>query len=378
MKLDKYVVKSGKKLRMGYTTGSCAAAAAKAGAIMLLTGKPLDSVRITTPAGMTLELDIEDITLLRDEVSCCVIKDGGDNTDATDGIKIFAAVRRADRAIKIEGGAGVGRVTKKGLPCEVGQAAINPVPLRTIKEALLEVSRERKYKKGFTVTITAPAGEKVSGRTFNARLGITGGISILGTTGLVEPMSEAALVDSIKAEINMAGVNGAPVLMTPGHYGRHFMENSLGLDSESAVSCSNFIGESLDYLVYKGIRKALLVGHCGKLVKLAAAVFNTHSRMADCRNEIFAAHAALSGAGIETVKSVMEATTTEAIDSILTEKGLDKKVYPSILEKIMFNIGYRTKNRIEVEVIIFSNERGALMQSEKAALLLEEIKRGVS
>ena len=106
--------------------------------------------------------------------------------------------------------------------------------------------------------------------------------------------------------------------------------------------------------------------------------FNTHSVVADCRNEIFAAHAVLSGAGIETVKSVMEATTTEAIDSILTEKGLDKKVYPSILEKIMFNIGYRTKNRIEVEVIIFSNERGALMQSEKAALLLEEIKRGVS
>lgn len=373
---DGYIVKSGTKLRLGFTTGSCAAAAAKAAAIMLLQKQKLNNVRLTLPDGKQLLLDIED-ALLQDETSvCCVKKDAGDDPDVTNGIKVYASVEKVKNGIKIDGGIGVGRITKKGLPFKIGQAAINPVPTEMIKNALQEVADLYDYSGGFNVEIYVPDGAEVAKKTFNPRLGIVGGISILGTTGIVEPMSERALIETIKLEIDAKKRNSKKVLfVSPGNYGLNFARQYLALDIDLAVKCSNFIGETLDYALYLGFEKLLLVGHIGKLVKLAAGVMNTHSKTADCRNEIFACHAALCGADTKVAEDIMKASTTDEIHSILIDKNIVKMVYDSILKRILFHVNYRTHNKIRIELIVFNNVNGILMQTNNAADFIQELRR---
>ena len=371
--MNDYVVKNGNKLRTGYTTGSCAAAASKAAALMLLSDQEIDRVQLTLPAGEQIVLEIEDIDRRDKEVICCVRKDAGDDPDVTHGLKIFAKVGMIDAEIRIDGGTGVGRVTKEGLACKPGEAAINPVPKRMIEYSLKEAASQYNYNGGFAVEIFVPGGEEIAKSTFNARLGILGGISILGTTGIVEPMSEAALIETIKLEINSKKPKDI-LFVSPGNYGLEFAKNSLGLNIDIAVKCSNYIGETLDFAVYSGFTRMLLVGHIGKLVKIAAAVMNTHSKTADCRNEIFAAHAAMSLASTGVVKKIMQAGTTDEIHHILEGAGLCEPVYQSILDKIIFHLNYRAKNKIQFELIIFSNENGVLMKTEHADVYINEIK----
>lgn len=373
MKVNEFIVKNGKLLKTGYTTGSCAAAAAKAGALMLLGDTEIEKVMLTLPSGDQIALEIEDIIRTDKEVICAVRKDAGDDPDVTHGIKIYAKVVKIKEDIQIDGGIGVGRVTKEGLACKIGEAAINPVPRRMIKYSLKEAATEYNYQGGFEVVISVPEGEVVAKNTFNARLGILGGISILGTTGIVEPMSEAAIIETIKLEINSKKHQDI-LYLSPGNYGLEFARSKLGLDIDRAVKCSNYIGDTLDYSVYCGFRKILLVGHIGKLVKLAAGVMNTHSRTADCRNEIFAAHAALYSSDSDTIKEIMTATTTDEIHRILDRNDLCKRVYDSILDKILFQLNYRTKNEIQFELIIFSNENGILMQTNKVDEFITRVK----
>jgi len=373
--MNEYIVKSGRKLRLGYTTGSCAAAAAKACAIMLVKDEIISSVKLILPNGKELLLDIEDVLAEENTVSCCIVKDSGDDPDVTNGIKIYARVEKTEKDIKIDGGIGVGRVTKRGLPCKIGDAAINPVPMKMIENALEEISAFHHYTGGFDVEIFIPEGAEIAKRTFNPRLGIIGGISVLGTTGIVEPMSEKALVETIKLEINSKKYNREEILfVSPGNYGLKFADQNFDLNIDLAVKCSNFIGETLDYALYTGFEKILIIGHIGKLVKIAAGVMNTHSKIADCRNEIFAAHSALCGADRETVKNIMHAITTDDIHYLLIEKGISQKVYQSILEKIVFHVNGRVRNKIKIEVIVFSNENGILMETEKAMEFIEELK----
>ncbi|WP_010249597.1 cobalt-precorrin-5B (C(1))-methyltransferase CbiD [Acetivibrio cellulolyticus] len=374
-KQREYMVKSGKKLRLGYTTGSCAAAAAKASAIMLLEKREVKQVKLLLPNGGELDLEIGDIVINDKAASCCVIKDAGDDPDITDGIKIYAKVRKTQSNIIIDGGVGVGKVTGAGLPCKVGEAAINPGPKKMIATALLEVAQLYGYEGGFEVEIFVPQGQEIAKKTFNERLGIMGGISILGTTGIVEPMSESSLIETIKLELGIKKQNGQKVsFVAPGNYGLDFAREHLGIDINSAVKCSNYIGEALDHALYLGFEKLLLVGHIGKLVKIAAGVMNTHSKIADCRNEIFAAHCALMGANRETVEKVMNAKTTNEIHDILTLQSLSQKVYESILKKIIFHLNYRVMNKMQIEVVVFSNEIGVLMQTDNAAILINELK----
>lgn len=373
--MNKFIVKAGKKLRLGITTGTCAAAAAKACALMLLDTNKISEVKLTLPKGEDITLQVKDVSIIEDSVSCCTIKDAGDDPDVTDGIKIYSKVKRIKKGIIIEGGIGVGRVTSPGLPCKVGEAAINPIPLRMITEALQNVSKQYNYQGGFEVEIFVPEGEKVAKKTFNERLGIYGGISILGTTGIVEPMSETALIDTIKLEIGSRKENEQKILLlSPGNYGLDFTKDFLGLDINRAVKTSNFIGEALDYALYKGFNKILLIGHIGKLVKIAAGVMNTHSKIADCRNEIFAAHCALSGAAREVVENIMNSVNTVEIHRILVDGNLCDAVYESILKKILFNINYRLMNKVEVEIIIFSNENGILMKTKGADDFVAQLK----
>jgi len=373
--MNNYIIKAGKKLRKGFTTGSCAAAAAKACAIMLFEKKEVPEVHLTLPGGEEIIFKLEDIVFNEAAASCCIVKDAGDDPDVTNGIRIYAKVEKAKAGISIDGGIGVGRVTCAGLSCKIGEAAINPGPKKMILNAVEEVASLYKYEGGFYVEIFVPQGLEIAKKTFNERLGIVGGISILGTTGIVEPMSEAALIDTIKLEMSTRKQNGQNVLfISPGNYGVDYAREHLSIDVDSAVKISNYIGETLDHAVYMGFGKILFVGHIGKLVKVAAGVMNTHSKIADCRNEIFAAHSALAGAGKETVENIMNAKTTDEIHSILIQHNIYKMVYQSILKKIMFHLNYRVMNKIKIEVLVFSNENGVLMQTDNVLDFINELK----
>lgn len=376
--MDSFITKDGKKLRRGYTTGTCAAAAAKTAAIMLLEHRRLESVFITTPGGISLDLKICNMMVGEDYVSCAVVKDSGDDPDMTNGIKIFARVEKAGReaGITIDGGEGVGRVTKPGLDQAVGNAAINSVPRRMIEEELRQVCEDNGYGGGLRVVISAPEGVEIAKRTFNPRLGIVGGISILGTTGIVEPMSDDAVVQTIRAELSMRSASGKKtVLLTPGNYGARFIREELGLDQEIAVTTSNFIGDAFSIAAEKGFSGTLLVGHVGKLIKLAGGMFNTHSRYGDCRAEIMACHAGLCGAPVSVIRRITESVMTDDMLAILDAAGLREQVMESVMRKIEKNIEDRRFGQTSTGVIVFSKEYGVLGMTSEAEKLLDLIRK---
>lgn len=371
--MDTYVVKGQQALKYGYTTGSCAAASAKAAARMLLAEEEVSEVKLTTPKGIRLALEVCDCIRSKAFVSCAVVKDAGDDPDVTHGMRIYARVSKREGAgIVIEGGIGIGRVTLSGLKCPVGSAAINPVPLRMIEEEVRKVCEEVGYKEGLEVLIYAPEGEVIAKKTFNERLGIVGGISILGTSGIVEPMSEVALVDTIKIELDMQYAAGKKrILICPGNYGIDFAREDLGLDLNQAVKYSNYLGETLDYMSYLGFEEVLIVGHIGKLVKVAAGVMNTHSKYADARLEVLATHAALYGHSKALIQKIMESVTTEEALRLLKEEEGFKAIMQSVMNKIKMHIDFRVKGKVDVQVIMFSNDLGVIAQTEKVEKVLK-------
>ena len=367
-----YVMKDGKQLRLGYTTGSCAAAAAKAAAWMLLTGSQRDFIQLQTPKGICLDLPVLEISRGADSVSCAVRKDSGDDPDVTDGTLIFAKVTKTPGpGFFIDGGSGVGRVTKPGLDQPVGAAAINSVPRQMIRENLEEVCRLTDHQGGLSVIISVPEGEKLAEKTFNPRLGIVGGISILGTSGIVEPMSEQALIDTIRLELKQRRINGADtVLLTPGNYGMDFLTGTFGIDPELPVMTSNFIGDALDGCKEIGFRKVLLVGHIGKLVKIAGGMLNTHSRYGDCRMEILASYAGACGLHPSLIKEMLTCVTCDEALRILKSCDLDKTVLDHLSDRISFHLNHRTGGEPEVEVIVFSKVHGILCETRNAEAFL--------
>lgn len=355
-----------KKLRSGYTTGSCAAAAAKAATSMLLEGAIVNQVSLLTPKGVTLHLTIEDISMEKDSIRCAVRKDSGDDPDVTNGILVYAVVRRVQgNQITLDGGIGVGRVTLPGLWQKIGEAAINKVPRLMILQEVASVCEQKGYDGGLDVIIEIPEGIEIARRTFNPRLGIEGGISVLGTTGIVEPMSESALIDSIALEIKVKKANGQEILiLTPGNYGADFLKETLHIDINKAVKCSNYVGEALDTAVEVGYKKILMVGHVGKFVKLAAGIMNTHSRQADARMEIFLANAALEGANLETLQAIEKAITTDEMIFILKQAGYLEGVLERITNRIQFYVQHRVGTDIKIGIMVFSVEYGLLGQTE--------------
>ncbi len=371
--MEEYIVKGGKKLRLGYTTGSCAAAAAKAAAFMLLTGRRMERVTLLTPKGIRLELPVREIAMGPETVSCAIEKDSGDDPDVTRGTLIFAEVSRSGGdGVEIDGGVGVGRVTKPGLDQPVGAAAINSVPRRMIREAVEEVRALTDSREGLRVVISVPEGEALAKKTFNPRLGIVGGISILGTTGIVEPMSEQALVETIRVELRQRRESGAEyVLLTPGNYGSDFIRDGLGIDPAIAVQTSNFIGDALEICRELGFRGAVLVGHIGKLVKLAGGMFNTHSKYGDCRMELIAAHAAAAGLAAERVEEVLQCVSCDDALRILREADLCGQTMDRLMERIAFHL--QAKAGVEIGAIAFSKVYGLLGQTAGADGLLRRI-----
>ncbi len=368
-------------LRYGWTTGSCAAAAAKAAALMLFSGEEFRQVRLMTPKGIELYLDVEDVTRLPDRVECAVRKYSGDDPDVTDGLLIYAKVEKGDEEssglrVILDGGIGVGRVTKPGLEQQIGQAAINKVPRRMITEEVERICRACGYCGEMKVTISIPDGEETAKKTFNPRLGIVGGLSVLGTSGIVEPMSEKALTDTIYLEMKMLRESGySCCYAVPGNYGMDFLTDQLGINPDLAVKCSNYVGDTIDDAKLLGMKGLLLIGHVGKFIKLAAGVMNTHSRTADCRMEVFASHAAMAGADAAVVKEIMAClNTTEAV-KILKDRGLLQDIMKTVMERITFYLRQRAGGELETGAVVFSGEEGILGQTENAERLLGLIER---
>ncbi len=462
-------------MREGYTTGSCAAAAAKAAAYMLFTKEKTETVRITVPRGDVFYAQILDISLREDSVKCAVKKDAGDDPDVTDGLLIYAEVRRredgdaggksdrpdladgsADKtgecsaddsddppgecraddsddppgecstddsadtpgecsadgsadtpgecraddveinstnamgdgkgavSIRILGGEGVGRVTKGGLDQKIGEYAINSVPRQMIKEAVSGAYEEASaaadlrdfYLTGIDVIISVPGGEEAAKRTFNERLGIVGGISIIGTSGIVEPMSRKAVIDTIRLELGQYhDMYGDSVVISPGNYGQRFLMDEYGFDIDKAVKCSNFIGETIESCVDIGFKNVLICGHVGKLIKLGAGIMNTHSHEADARMEVLSAAGIRLGLDNEMLNRILDANTTTEALRIIGEDSLVniKQIMSLVMERIIYYLDMKCRNRIKCECMIYCDGYGLLAASYGAEALLDDI-----
>ena len=461
--MERFVRKNQKELRCGLTTGTCAAACAKAAMLNLLTGQVPESVNITLPGGDIVSLKVSKVSYGQGNYVCMksggshyseffTLKDSGDDPDVTNGTEIHVSIEEVavedipphafkfesdpsgfvdepDRSpdgtgsymthtandkkepgIFLTGGKGVGVVTKPGLHQNIGESAINPVPREMVFRAVndvLEATGNEGHRNTFLITVMVPKGEELAKKTFNPMLGIEGGISILGTTGIVEPMSEASIVATIEAEIRqklyfqreknnpkdeaekesreelssgsaadniigniedngnreMHGNNGnfqaetSGIIAVPGNYGKRYAEE-LGLDTERCVTVSNYIGDAIDLSVSYGCGSFLLIGNVGKLVKLAAGIMNTHSKVADGRWEIFAAHLALCGGSREQVRAMKEAATTEEMLTRLEEMGLREEVMASIMKEVEFQMEHRIRGQMEFGVIVYSERFG--------------------
>ncbi|MBQ6582908.1 MAG: cobalamin biosynthesis protein CbiD [Mogibacterium sp.] len=364
-------------MRSGFTTGSCAAAAAKAACQMLLTGQKIHAVRIMTPRGIPYDAEILDITIAEDAVSCAVRKDGGEDPDITTGLLIYAEAAPdpgiPEDEIRIDGGSGIGRVTRPGLDQPVGEAAINSVPREMIRNAVDEVRNLCGYTGGICISVSAPGGEELARKTFNPRLGIEGGISIIGTSGIVEPMSTQAILDTIRVELRQRRAEGYDTAwICPGNYGQRFLLEQYGVDLDRSVKCSNFIGQTVDMAVELGFRRMLLAGHAGKLVKVAGGIMNTHSREADCRMELIEAAALQAGVPTEGLRAILDCVTTEEAFRTVEEHGKLREVSEILLEQILKHLRKRCGDALQVECMLYTNERGSLAASSGALRMMEE------
>lgn len=370
-------------LRFGYTTGSCATAAAAAAAQMLLCGDEVSTVDFMTPKGIKLQLDIEHITREENRVRCGVKKDAGDDPDITDGIYIYAVAEISDEpGVQIEGGIGVGRVTRPGLDQPVGASAVNHVPREMITREVSQVMELARYDGGIRITIEIPEGVSLAAKTFNPRLGIEGGISVLGTSGIVEPMSEEALKATIRAELSVRRAEGhQDVVLVPGNYGLDFLreramsrdnlqngsaslncelQEDHNIDVNSAVKCSNFIGDAIDMAAALGFTEVLLVGHIGKLIKLSGGIFNTHSRQADARIDLLVSAGVRADVPQEILKKLYDTVTTEDALRMLDEHHMLRPVMDAVKERIDYYLRQRAGDRLEIRAVLFSNVYGEL------------------
>lgn len=350
-----------KKLRSGFTTGSCAAFASRAAACHLLLGFIPKDIAIITPRGVRYS----PMYHLNADGSVEVKKDAGDDPDVTDGMTIRARVTAEygtyDR-IEIDGGKGVGRVTKPGLDQPVGNAAINHIPREMITENVMEVAEKADFHGTINVIIEADGGEEVAEKTFNPRLGIIGGISILGTSGIVEPMSDDAIIDTIRVEIHQRRVLGEKrLVMAFGNYGQEFLLRDYGVDLDSAVKCSNFIKDGLTIAEDEGFRDIFLVGHLGKIVKVAGGFSNTHSKYGDCRMEILTSALLRSGADatVEDLRALNACNTTEEAADLLASKGYMEPVMEVIKGEILDTIG-RWVPDVHVDLMIYTIDQGLI------------------
>ncbi|PBE20521.1 cobalt-precorrin-5B (C(1))-methyltransferase CbiD [Clostridioides difficile] len=405
--MEEYVYIDGKKYRRGYTTGSCATGASKAAVYMLITKNRINTINIDTPKGIPLLLKVDNINISDTFVECSIKKDGGDDIDATHTMDIYARaeiVAKNDKNkgyltlkdidslstnseckselykfIRVYGGTGIGVVTKKGLSVDVGKPAINPTPLKMINHEIRKLIGDNFESilgndKVLKITIFAPQGETVAKKTFNPRLGIVGGISIIGTTGIVEPMSDEGWKKSLSIELQMKKEQGLDkIILVPGNHGEQFIREKLNLDIKYVVRVSNFIGYMIKEAQRIGYKKILMAGHIGKFIKVSAGIFNTHSKVADARSEILVANLALMGARYEFLNKINQCVTTEEAVELINNSEY-REVYNILSNKCKERVKQylnEESDDIDVEVIIFSMDKSLLGKSDNTDDLVE-------
>lgn len=372
--MDEYSYVNGKKLRKGFTTGTCATAATAAAISMILNQDIEEKVTVSTANGVEVTMDIKNPSFGELTASAAVEKDGGDDADATHGLLIYSTVTLLPDSteIIIDGGEGVGRVTQKGLKCDVGMAAINPTPRAMIEKTARQLLGP---DCGAEIIISVPGGEETAKLTYNSRLGIVGGISILGTTGIVNPMSEDSWKASITIELTMLYNQGyRSVVLAPGNYGEDFATNVLGIPPHRIVNMSNFVGHVLKEVQRIGFTRVLMVGHMGKFVKVAGGIFSTHSKDSDARMEIIMANLALLGAPVELLEKVDQCITTDAAGTLIEEYHYEE-VYQVLVDKMKFRSERLLRNRkpeVNIDVVTFGTEAGYLASTQTLEEIAEE------
>ncbi len=372
---DDKIWHKGKAYRKGYTTGSCATAAAKVAALMILRQQIIHQISIVTPSGVTLHLNVEEPLIHGNQATAAIRKDGGDDVDVTHGMLIYAQVKlRDDAHITITGGTGIGKVTQKGIGLPIGHSAINKTPLQTIEAAVREVLGP---ERGADMVIFAPEGEERALRTYNSRLGIMGGISILGTTGIVTPMSEESWKRTLAIELEQKRENGLDkVIFVPGNHGERFVREQLQVDTNLVVTMSNFVGYMLQEAERLAFRHVVMVGHLGKLIKVAAGIFHTHSHIADGRMETLVTHLALAGAPNELLQQVYHCLTTEAAMELIAQAGYES-VYDAIATRIVDRVQQMLRyspQPFTCDVILFSLDNQPLGSNRPVAAIAEDLR----
>lgn len=387
----RYRMVNGKPLRCGITTGTCAAAAAMAAAAWLLTNVEQKESVVHTPKGVTVYVPVQYSCFSAVRCEAFVVKDSGDDPDVTNGAEIYVSVEKlaedaevSDKSFTderypglfLDGGQGVGRVTKKGLEQGIGQAAVNKVPRAMIFQAVGGLCRQEEYTGRLLITVRIPAGEELAKKTFNPVLGIEGGISVLGSSGILEPMSEKAIIGTIETQIRqLHGQGERQLLVTPGNYGQGYVSEFLKIRLDDSIKCSNYVGDTIDLANAYGMEELLLVGNIGKLIKLAAGIMNTHSKVADGRAEIMSVHAVLRGADREQAETLMKCITTEEMLEYLEKWGLLEKVMESVCEKIGCHVGRRAGSRLKAGVMLFSERYGFLGQTGMCGEILTHFQK---
>ncbi len=370
--MKEYRVVNGKKFSYGFTTGTCAAGAAKAAVMMLSQKRRLQWVDVKLPSGECIALEITDISETDDAVKCAVVKDGGDDPDVTHGLYVYCQARFNDRVgeVNIIGGKGVGRITLPGLKIPVGEAAINPVPREMIDYSVREVLPP---DRGVELTVSVPEGDVIAKKTYNPRLGIIDGISILGTSGVVVPMSEEAWRDAIEQEISIMQARGATIgSLVFGNYGENYAKKHLAIPQHKIVKISNFVGYFLEKSVEYGIKKIVFIGHIGKLIKVSAGIFNTHSKVADARMEVLTSHLAMAGAPHQLLLDVYASKTTDGALSLIKAAGFDQ-IFKNIANRCSERCFLYTHEQLEVGTVLFGNRETALAESDNCVTILEEL-----
>lgn len=355
-----------KKLREGVSTGSCMTGGAAAAALWLVTGKCPDVIEVETPIGKTLYLDV----VPKEKGVCGIVKDAGDDPDVTNGSEVITKMEILpdDGGITFVGGDGIGTVTQEGLKLPVGEPAINPVPRQMAEKALRKIIGNR----GAVVTVSIPGGEELAKRTFNPRLGVLGGLSVLGTTGIVRPMSEEAMKDSLLVELDMYARQGRrSILFVLGTTGENALKARYG-EFQCVLQVSNYIGFMIEEAVERGFTDILIGGFVGKLVKVASGTMNTHSHVADGRLETICTHAALHGAPREVIERIYSCLTTKAAMKIVEEEGL-MDIWKDMAQKASFYCEKTAHGMARVGMIFLDGDNQVLAESENVPDILKKV-----
>ena len=347
-----------KSLRTGYTTGTCAAAATKAALKTLVNGEKLAKVNVSLPKDKHIVIDIAWIRYENEKsVTAAVIKDGGDDPDVTNGAEIWSTVSLLETSNKIiiDGGKGVGRVTKPGLGLEIGKAAINPTPLKMISHAIDEIlGQQQKNRYGLSILISVPKGEEIAKKTDNPRLGIIGGISILGTTGIVIPYSTASFAASIRQSIDVSKAMGSDsVILTTGGRSEDFAREIFGnsISDHAYIQIGDFIGFSIKQCAIKKIKKAYVIGFIGKLTKMAMGIKQTHVKGSHVDMNFLAELVIRCGANYELVKKIRVANTARHVGELVDQFGLNM-FYDVLCEEVYSHLSKYSPSELQIKIIL--------------------------